>query len=172
VNAIEPIDEWAVGTEAGLLACYDATFERVYRCAARLAGSRAAAEDLTQEAFVRLVRATRAGSVSVVGVGWLITTVRRLAIDRSRSDTSERARLVLVATQPPTEPDRATGDEGALLDGLSDRERAALVFRYVDGLPVGEVAALLGTSVRATESLLQRAKRRVQRNHPRGDTSA
>ena len=50
----------------------------------------------------------------------------------------------------------------ALLDGLSDRERAALIFRYVDDLPVADVAELLGVRVRAAESLLQRAKRNAR----------
>jgi RNA polymerase sigma-70 factor (ECF subfamily) len=158
--------EWPVSTEQGLLGCYDATFDEVYRYAARLTGSRAAAEDLTQDVFVRLVRAARSGSVTTIGDGWLITTLRRLFIDRVRSSTSERARLMVVANQPAAEPER--GDHESLLAGLTDRERAAIVFRYVDDLPVGEVAALLGSSVRATESLLQRAKRRAQKNDTRG----
>lgn len=166
--------EWAVDTEQGLIRCYDATFEDVYRYAARLAGSRPAAEDLTQEVYVRLVRAARAGSVTTVGTGWLITTLRHLFIDRTRSAKSELARLTLVVggavDGPVDEP--AAPNHASWLVGLSDRERAALVFRYVDDLSVGDVARLLGSSVRATESLLQRAKRRVQHNHARGVTPA
>lgn len=158
--------QWAVDTEPGLLACYDATFDEVYRYAARLTRSRPAAEDLTQEAFVRLVRAARAGTVTTVGIGWLITTLRHLFIDQTRSATTEHARLVLVGPSPTGGP--TIDDYEPWLVGLSERERAALVLRYVDDLPVGQVAALLGASVRATESLLQRAKRRVQRNHDRG----
>jgi RNA polymerase sigma-70 factor (ECF subfamily) len=160
------VTEWAVDTEQGLLACYDATFDEVYRHAGRLSRSGPAAEDLTQEVFVRLVRAARAGSITTIGVGWLITTLRHLYIDQTRSSTTERARLVLVGSSPAAEP--TVGDHRPWLIGLSDRERTALVLRYVDDLPVGEVAALLGASVRATESLLQRAKRRVQENHDRG----
>jgi RNA polymerase sigma-70 factor (ECF subfamily) len=153
-----------------MLACYDATFDEVFRHAARLTQSPSAAEDLTQEVFVRLVRAARAGSVTTVGVGWLITTLRHLFIDQVRSATTERARVVLIGSNAVADP--AVADHQPLLVGLSDRERAALVFRYVDNLSVGEVAALLGTSVRATESLLQRAKRRAQNNHRRGVTPA
>jgi RNA polymerase sigma-70 factor (ECF subfamily) len=161
-----PVTQWAVGTERGLLACYDATFDEVYRCAARLTRCGPAAEDLTQEVFVRLVRAARAGSVTIVGVGWLITTLRHLFIDQTRSATTERARLVLVGSNSAA--GLTVGDHEPWLVGLSDRERAALVLRYVDNLPVGEVAALLGASLRATESLLQRAKRRVRGNHDQG----
>lgn len=151
--------DWDVTTEAGVLACYDATFADVYRYAARLTGDRTTSEDLTQEAFVRLVRAARSGSVTAVGVGWLITATRRLFLDSLRATGREERRLRLVANEPALEP---TGVDDDLLAGLSDRERAALVLRYVDDLPVPEVAALLGSSVRATESLLQRAKRRAR----------
>ena len=46
---------------------------------------------------------------------------------------------------------------------LPDDQRAALVFRYHDDLPVADVAALLGRSVDATESLLVRARQRALR---------
>ena len=154
------MSDWDVTSEAGVLACYDATFADVYRYAARLAADRAAAEDLTQETFVRLVRAARAGSVTSIGLGWLITTTRRLFLDGVRASGREERRLRLVAAAPP--PIAEPTGTATVLAGLSDRERAALVLRYVDDLPVPEVAALLGTTVRATESLLQRAKRRAR----------
>lgn len=168
MNAVEPVGSWTVTDEAGLLACYDATFERVYRYAARLVGTRAAAEDLVQETYVRLVRAARGGAVDRIGIGWLITTTRRLAIDRGRAAASERARLTLVAARPDHREVTPDDDAAALLAGLPARERAALVLRYVDGMSVPEVADLLGSSVRATESLLQRAKQRLRR-HPPGE---
>ena len=152
---------WDVSAEAGLLACYDATFGPVYRYCSRLTGDRSAAEDVTQEAYVRLVRAARSAQVGEIGVGWLITTARRIWLDRVRADGREQARLRVVASNPLP----ATGEHGVttdLLAGLNDRERTALVLRYVDDLPVHQVADLLGTTVRATESLLQRAKRRAR----------
>jgi RNA polymerase sigma-70 factor (ECF subfamily) len=155
------VSDWDVSSEAGVLACYDASFADVYRYAARLTGGRAAAEDLTQETFVRLVRAARAGSVTSIGLGWLITTARRVFLDGVRASGREDRRMQLVAAAPAP-ADESPDGAITVLAGLSDRERAALVFRYVDDLPVPEVAALLGTSVRATESLLQRAKRRAR----------
>ena len=44
------------------------------------------------------------------------------------------------------------------LGRLGDHHRAALTLRYVDGLPVPEVAELLGRTVHATEALLVRAR--------------
>jgi RNA polymerase sigma-70 factor (ECF subfamily) len=166
----DPARTWDVSSEAGVLACYDATFDEVYRYCARLTGSGPAAEDLTQDTFVRLVRAAQQSSVRSIGVGWLITTARRLFVDRLRSETSERARLRLVASNPApvTLPAPDGGDPAELLAGLTGRERAALVFHYVDDLPVAQVAELLGSSVPATESLLQRARRRVRDTTSRG----
>jgi RNA polymerase sigma-70 factor, ECF subfamily len=152
-----------VTTRDGLMAFYDLAFCEVYRSAATLTrGDRPAAEDLVQDAFVRLARSARAGDVTAVGVGWLVTTVRRLHIDRLRSNDRETRRLQLVAV--PTGSQEATNAVSAasVLDGLSERERAALVLRYVEDLAVGEVADLMGSTVRAIESLLQRAKRKAR----------
>ncbi len=149
-------------SQAEMLDFYDHAFTPAYRYAARLTrGDGPIAEDLVQDAFVRLVRAARADDFEEIGVGWLITTIRHRYIDRLRSIEREDRRLRLVA-EPPSTTDSRPSHAEALLEGLSDRERAALIFRYVDDLPVADVARLLGSSVRATESLLQRAKRNAR----------
>ena len=152
-----------VSSEAGLLSFYDIAFDDVYSVASRLTwGDRSAAEDLVHDAFVRLVRSVRTGAVTTVGVGWMITTVRRLHIDGLRATDREERRLRIVAA-PLSQPASTSSNEmGSMLDGLSDRERAAIILRYVDDLSVAEVADLMGDSLRATESLLQRAKRKVR----------
>jgi RNA polymerase sigma-70 factor, ECF subfamily len=55
-----------------------------------------------------------------------------------------------------------------VLDLLEADHRAALTFRYLDGLPVPEVDGLLGRSVHATESLLVRARGAFRRAYERG----
>ena len=50
-----------------------------------------------------------------------------------------------------------------VLDGLSPQHRAALTLRYVDDLPVPQVAALLQRTVHATEALLVRARAAFRR---------
>ena len=153
---------WQVDSETALLDFYDHAVDDAFRYASRLTrGDRVAAEDLVQDAFVRLVRAIREGQVHEVGVGWMITTIRRRFIDRLRSNEREQRRLRMVAVEPVVR-DRSPIGAVSMLDGLSERERAALIFRYVDDLPVAEVASLLNTTVRATESLLQRAKRNAR----------
>jgi RNA polymerase sigma-70 factor (ECF subfamily) len=157
---------WDVTTGRGFMSYYDATFDDAYRTAARLAGGRRhVAEDLVQDAYLRLFDVAQRDAVTEVGVGWIITTVRRRFLDRARSAEREsrRVRLVTAANATASEPEEAS--TSGVLGHLIDRERAALVLRYVDNLSVAEVAELLGTSVRATESLLQRAKRKAQESN-------
>ncbi|MFT3854750.1 MAG: RNA polymerase sigma factor [Ilumatobacteraceae bacterium] len=150
---------------ASLIAFYELAFDDVYAAAVRLThGQQHEAEDLVHDAFVRLVRTTRAGDVTAVGVGWMVTVVRRLYIDRWRSRDREQRRLRLVANDSVAQPPIPDGlrRPTSILGGLNERERTALILRYVEDLPVGEVAELLGSTVRATESLLQRAKHKAR----------
>jgi RNA polymerase sigma-70 factor (ECF subfamily) len=156
---------WAVDTEEHFLAFHTATARDAFRYASRLTGGdRAQAEELVQDAYLSLLRSARAGAVAEVGAGWVITAVRHRFLDTLRAAGREERRLRLAWVRPVDPPDPPDGIDGSVLDGvaLSARERAALVLRYVDDLPVLEVASALGTSVRATESLLARAKAKVR----------
>lgn len=154
-----------VTSEAGLLSFYEVAFDDVYRSAARLAwGNRAVAEDLVHDAFVRLVRSVQSGAVTSVGVGWMITTVRRIHIDGLRAHDREQRRLRAVTAVPSQSPSTGNTEVVSMLVGLDDRERTALILRYVEDLSVSEVAELMASSTSATESLLQRAKRKARDN--------
>lgn len=157
---------WPVTTEELFLRCYDATLSELHRYASRLVGGdRSRAEDLVQEVYVLLLRQAQAGRIIEVGLGWLTVAARHRFLDSVRSAGREQRRLRLAWSRPVADdPQRAAGafDELAQL-GLTDRDRAALTLRYVDDLTVHAVAAELGLSVAATESLLARARRRARR---------
>jgi RNA polymerase sigma-70 factor, ECF subfamily len=156
-------DSWPVTTEAELAACYDGTIDAVFRYAAGLTGNRMRAEDLVSEAYLALVGAAHDHVVAEVGVGWLITAVRRRFVDGLRAAGREQRRVRLAMSQvSDVTPSAAVNTVGLLLQSLSDRERAAVVLRYVDDLSVAEVARQLSTTVRSTESLLARARARVR----------
>ena len=57
----------------------------------------------------------------------------------------------------------------AALRCLNDHQRAALTLRYLDGLPVAEVARHLGRSLRATETLLARARTALRGVYRKGE---
>jgi RNA polymerase sigma-70 factor (ECF subfamily) len=59
----------------------------------------------------------------------------------------------------------------AVLACLAPQHRAALTLRYVDDLPVAQVADLLGRTVRATETLLVRARREFRSVYDREEGS-
>jgi RNA polymerase sigma-70 factor, ECF subfamily len=150
------------------LAFYDATFTEAYRYAGRLCGSdRDAAEDLVQEAYTAVLRQFRADVDRDLQIGYVITTIRHRFLDRLRNAESEARRLRLVAVTDGANENEAGSDlpDTTLtshLAGLPERDRAALVLRYVDDLPVPDVAEALGLSVHAAESLLVRARARLR----------
>jgi RNA polymerase sigma-70 factor (ECF subfamily) len=139
----------------------------VYRYLSRLTGGdRALTEDLTQEVCLSLVRHASGSGAEALDVGWMIVVARRRFADHlRRSARDQRLYEALGPSDREIEPDWTgrSGDALACLGRLDPRQRAALVFRYVDDLSVREVASLLGLSNEATESLLARARHTLAR---------
>ena len=155
---------------ARLLDLYDRALPQVYGYLLSRCGQRAVAEDLTAETFLAAVAAVRAGRggrpgpSAALSTGWLIGVARHKLSDHWRRQAREERTLRAVAA----EPGPAAGDPWdqtldavtarAVLGRLGPHHRAALTLRYVDDLPVPEVAAILGRTVHATEALLVRAR--------------
>jgi RNA polymerase sigma factor (sigma-70 family) len=155
---------WDVSSEQGFMTCYRATLPEVFRYAAMLTGrDRALAEDVVQDVYLATLSSARDGRVASLSVGYLIVAVRHRHLDRLRSADRESRRLRLVASSPSA-PESFVP---SLLSSLPERERTALVLRYVDDLPVAHVARELGVSTRAAESLLARATRRLRNQEVR-----
>ncbi|MCW2751058.1 MAG: putative polymerase sigma factor, sigma-70 family [Aeromicrobium sp.] len=150
---------------------YERSFADVAAYALRLTGGqRSVAEDLVHDAYLAMVRAWLDGRVDRLETGWLIVVVRQRFLNSIRNGRREDRRLRLVhgsgsSGQAANRDDLAGASMDALLAGLSDRARVALVLRYVDDLPVAAVADGLGMTVRATESLLSRAREQIRRQH-------
>lgn len=154
-----------------LLALYDDALPQVYGYLLARCGRRALAEDLTSETFLAAAAACRRSPPPVLSTGWLIGVARHKLVDHWRAaDREERG---LRAVDGPAGPDE--WDEGHLdalvarqvLDALSGPHRAALTLRYLDGLPVPDVARTLGRTLHATEALLVRARAAFRRHHDR-----
>lgn len=139
---------------------------RIYGYAARLLGDRAEAEDVVQEAMLRLWRMApdwRQGEAQVST--WLYRVVTNLCTDRLR----RKRGLALDAVPEPEdgqpgaearmqEAARAAALDGALQD-LPDRQRQAVVLRHIEGLTNPEIAQIMEIGVEAVESLTARGKR-------------
>lgn len=141
---------------------------RALSLATRLLGDVAEAEDVAQEAMLRLWKMApgwRRGEAKVTT--WLYTVVRNLATDRLRKRRS-------VALDDIPEPvDQQPGAEAQMLRGerakalnhaladLPERQRTAVVLRHFEGMANPDIAEVIGVSTEAVESLIARGKRNL-----------
>ena len=159
-----------------LVGLYDSAMPEVYGYLASRCGSASVAEDLTSETFLAAVDAVRLGKVPDLTVAWLIGVARHKLVDHWRRREREERKLKAVDPHPGDES-RAEDPWDIQLDALmahrtladlAPQHRSALTLRYLDGLPVREVASCLGRTEGATEVLLVRAKAAF-RAHYEGD---
>lgn len=161
-HAGEPVD---------FRALYDAALPEVFGYLLHRCGSRMLAEDLTQDVFLVAARSLRDGSVVDFGVGWLIGVARHKLVDHYRREERERRKLELVGEQVRIEQAASEAEPldrhraMAALEDMPAAQRLALTLRYVDGLPVTEIAEHLGRSMHATESILARARDGFRRRY-------
>jgi RNA polymerase sigma-70 factor, ECF subfamily len=138
---------------------------RLYQLAHRITGDGAAAEDVAQEAMLRVWQsAARFDPERARFTTWLHRIATNLAIDRCR----QSARLApppddnLAAPQPDPEAQLATTQQrqrvAEAVQSLPARQRAALALVYDQELNGSEAAAALSVSTRALEGLLRRAR--------------
>ncbi|WP_432382582.1 RNA polymerase sigma-70 factor [Duganella sp. P38] len=151
---------------------------RLFATAYRMLGTRADAEDVVQDAWLRWHASARAGLQSPEA--WLVTITTRLAIDRLRARLAEREAYVgWWLPEPIVEPDEQTPESSAelasevsmallwVLERLSPEERAAFLMRQVFEHDYADIAALLGKSEAACRQMVHRAQQRVQQHRPR-----
>ncbi len=140
---------------------YEHALGDVYGYLVRRCPSAAIAEDLTAETFLAATRALHHHDAEL-SVGWLIGTARHKLVDHWRREGRQRQALEELYEGAPDPPDSRDPIDALhvhdVLARLTPHHRAALTLRYLDGLPVEQVATLLDRSVHATESLLMRAK--------------
>src|SRR5215213_10079573 len=147
--------------DPALLSLYDRALPEVYGYLLARCGRRVLAEDLTAETFLAAVRAEADGGAPTT-VAWLIGTARHKLVDHWRRLEREQRSLRLLdggdaRTEDPWDDELDTLRAQQVPEQLSPAHRAALTLRYLDDLPVPRVAALIGRTVHATETLLVRA---------------
>src|SRR5215216_4943495 len=157
---------------------------RLISLAYRMLGSVAEAEDVVQEAFVRLHAALTAGEVIDSVPAFLTTVTTRVAIDHLRSARVRRERYVGAWLPEPLltgqEPDPAGHAETAdslslaflvLLERLSPVQRAVFLLHEVFGYGYAEIAPLVGRSEDTCRQVAARARRHVEAGRPRFEAS-
>jgi RNA polymerase sigma-70 factor (ECF subfamily) len=145
-------------------AWYDEALPRVYRYLLTRCGDQELAEEVTQEAFVEAIRSRRKFRGNSDPVTWVIAIGRNRLVDHIRHDRRSATRhLRLVDSRRDLESSAwRTSDEREAIDQalatLLPDQRLALTLRYLDQLPVREIASLLHRSESASESVLSRAR--------------
>ena len=144
---------------------FDAERPRLTAIAMRILGSGADADDVLQEAWLRL---SATGDIDDLPA-WLTTVVTRLCLDQLRK------RRTIPRRGGGTRPTRAARPGGrrpagrnqgdamrVVLDTLAPAERAAFVLHDVFGYPFVEISAIMGRSDTAVRQLASRARRKVR----------
>ncbi|HMC51841.1 MAG TPA: sigma-70 family RNA polymerase sigma factor [Acidimicrobiales bacterium] len=159
---------------------YDRYASRIYGLGLVMLGNEAAAEDLVQDSFVKLLRSAERfdparGSLDT----WVLLVARSLALDALRRRVLEVR--MLEATRPTDESDQEPGPDQvaetrdlvgrarAAMAGLSDGQRAALELAYFGGKTSVEVAELegipLGTAKTRIRSALLKLRQSMEAEH-------
>jgi len=150
---------------------YDQALPVVFGYLLRLCGGdREQAWDLTQDSWVTLVDRLAAGQTDKATVGFLLSVARSRYLDawRRQRTLQRKLRLVWAAARETETPEVSTAKVLDHLSVCSEDHRVVLMLAYVDGIPVTEIAELLGSSVSSTYSLLARARSEL-RTHLTGD---
>jgi RNA polymerase sigma-70 factor (ECF subfamily) len=158
---------------------------RAFAIAYRMLGSVSEAEDIVQEALLRVHEAIERGEEISSPRAYVATITTRLAIDELRSARARRESYVgewlpePIAESPENDPAaRAeTADSLSLaflvlLESLTAEQRAALLLHDVFDYDYDEVAEIVGTSIDNARQLASRARRHVQEGRPRFEPSA
>ena len=149
---------------------FEAERSRLLGIAGRVLGDHAEAEDVVQQAWLRLDRATTRDGTEIDNLpAWLTTVTTRLCLDRLRARTPtpmEDVDLELAETAPDPADDVALADTvgialQAVIDRLTPRERVAFVLHDSFGFEFGTIAAVLDTTPAAARKLASRARAKV-----------
>ncbi|HEX2578268.1 MAG TPA: RNA polymerase sigma factor SigJ [Aquihabitans sp.] len=158
----------------------DATFEaerrRLVGLAYRITGSRAEADDVVQDAWLRWQRADP--DTVVRPAAWLTTTTSRLALDRLRSARHQRETYVGPWLPEPANPEPGPADRAelaetltfgflTLLERLGPVERVVFLLADVFAVPFDEIAQVVDKTPEACRQVASRARRRVREERPR-----
>ena len=154
-------------------------YKRVFNFIYRFVSDRETAEDLTQETFLRVYRAARTYAPQAKFQTWLLTIARNLSLNdlrrRKVKMVSLQEEILTTRGQVPRQvEDKGRGPHEQLLaeerqefvrraiSALPVHQRAAVSLRRYDDLSYEEISQVLGCSVAAVKSLLNRAKENLR----------
>ena len=158
------------------LDAFEAERPRLLGLAYRITGSRTAADDLVQDAWLRWERADP--DTVDRPAAWLTTVTSRLALDHLKSAHNTRESYVGPWLPEPANPEPGPADRAelaesltigflAVLERLGPVERVVFLLAEVFALPFDEIAAAVDRTPEACRQIASRARRRVREDRPR-----
>ena len=174
------VENEVVNVDGVSLTAFEAVRGRLFGLAYRMLGSRADAEDLVQEAYVRWHEVDQETVANPEA--WLVATTSRLAIDRLRRLKTEREAYVgqwlpepIVTHEPPDRHLDLADDLSVaflmLLERLAPEERAAFLLHDVFDIGYPEIASVIERSEAACRQVVHRARERVRGERKRFDVT-
>lgn len=169
-------------------ALYERNLPLVWRYAYALTRDAHLAEDVVAEAMLAFLKGIHTLDIDSAEddapkiSAWLRSVVRHKIADHHRRTYRLQDRLVQVEANnraeaddhcpsKPLEREETRGHVLDVLDQLSERQRLALEWKYVEGLRVREIAERLGETEKAVEATLYRARREFRRRFQRVESS-
>ena len=139
-------------------------YGEVVRSMRVMVGDDARAEELTQEAFTRACRRWRRVRALDRPVAWVYVVATNEARRGWRREQRELSTVgpVEPSAVDPTGPVATALDVRAALAQLTDRQRAAVVLRYVADLPISEIAEVMGCATGTVKATLHQALARMR----------
>ncbi len=158
------------GDKAALAALVNKYQNKIYTIARRTTGNHELAEDIAQEAFIRIWRSAPKYKPSAKVSTWIYRIVINLCVDAIR-----RGKLIAIEDFHLTRPGEDTtlsdierNDNKRIIRGaiakLPERQRTVIILHRLEGLPQREVAEITGWTESAVESLLVRAYRTLRKS--------
>ena len=170
-NDIDLIKAIGKGSERELKVLYDSYSEKVYNTALSYVKNIEEAEEITQDVFVSIYKSAS----GFKGNSKVSTWIYRIAVNTSLNYVSKKKRLNAFRDNVETPQSVDFNHPGVVLenkekaealykatDCLPDSQKTAFILSYIEGLPRQEVADVMETSLKAVESLLQRAKKNMR----------
>ncbi len=161
-----PGQKYEPGSKRDFDLLYEATYQRIFRSLVALTGSPAAAEDCTQEAFLKAFKEWKSWNGSAPAEAW----VHRIAINtaishRRRERLREAGELVRRLGRPhnpdPTEPE-ISPDILREVRQLPPKQAAAIVLRHLHGYTNRDIAGILGVPESTVATRLADARKTLR----------
>ncbi|WKN42748.1 RNA polymerase sigma factor [Tunicatimonas pelagia] len=161
----------ASGKERALAMLYERYSEKVYNTALSYTKNAEDAEEITQDVFVKIFRK----AATFEGKSSLTTWIYRIVVNTSLTYVKKRNRFSFFTSPPKPSESIDFVHPGVLLenkenafalykamDCLPDSQKTAFILSFIEELPRQKVADIMKVSLKAVESLLQRAKKNMR----------